>query len=140
MISVIKQVFTYMKCTNIQLEKLALEEKRSFKPIEYAMVTSYQISFLVKIDGSSIFVSHWFPREELLRLTYLLFLLRYRDYVPDEAQAQDFIRQIHDSFPRLSKELISDWSGVDDYVGRISKRRKLDNGSFFYFIGIKINN
>jgi len=70
--------------------------KKKRDPISYAMMSNYQVSFLIRFDGPTIYVSHWFPREKLLLLTYLLFLLRYDDYVP--ADLKEFVKQIHDSF------------------------------------------
>lgn len=45
-----------------------------------------------------MYISHWFPTELLLPLTYLLFLLRYEKYVPD--MLKEFVTQIRLSFPQ----------------------------------------
>lgn len=94
MMSILKQAWSYIKSTNIKRSKMPL--------INYAMVTNYQLSFLVKVDKvdeSIMYVSKPFANTDLLRLIYLLFLLRYEDYVPLELK--EFVNQIHVSFPTI---------------------------------------
>jgi hypothetical protein len=86
------------------------------------MISSYQISFLIKWDGPTMYVSHWFPTEHLLPLTYLLFLLRYDDYVPEELS--EFVSQIRQSFPLESQE-----SETNSKPKQINDRKGGDHGS-----------
>lgn len=137
--SILKQVWSYIKYINIKFER------RNKPLINYAMVTNYQLSFLVKVDKvdeSTMYVSKPFSNTDLLRLTYLLFLLRYEDYVPSELK--EFINQIHVSFPTIeaspkeqqSRDRSCATDDDVDYIPRylLRKFKKSGNSANYCFI------
>lgn len=88
---------------NNKMNKALIFYLRKIKqdPISFCMISTYQMSLLIKWDGPTMYVSHWFPTQRLLPLTYLLFLLRYDEYVP--VMLKKFVTKIRMSFPQKNQ-------------------------------------